>query len=182
MKTWEIISFAGLNNSNHFAPFAIALLESTCKSFEILSAILNKFMKEFQIEPQVIITPSDDDILTRTIQNLTENGWKGIHIFDCLCYLDIVGSQIDNINDRIHYQQIILSKDKHEFQYNCQQLFKKVHPTIRNIKAFNKLLKFAPKMCFSQIDTDRFLGVPFICSANRLFLYIIKQVFTKPKL
>lgn len=41
--------------------------------------------------PEVIITPAEDHILSRTIEGLVKNGWEGIHLFDSLCYLDAVG-------------------------------------------------------------------------------------------
>lgn len=73
-------------------------------------------MNIFSVKPEIIMTPYEP-FYTELINKLrTEFEFSGLHIYDGLCYIETIGEQLDNIHDRIYYQNIILSRSKYEFR------------------------------------------------------------------
>lgn len=64
-----MVTFTGLTQGNDLAPFLVAFLDTTEHSVKTITEITKKFMREFQVNPRLIITPYRE-IFNEMVANL----------------------------------------------------------------------------------------------------------------
>lgn len=93
-----------MSQGNDLAPYAVAFLDTTEHSTNTITEITKKVMREFQIKPRLVITPYRDIFNEVVVRLREEIFFKGMHLYDAICYIEALGEELEHLVDRIHYQ------------------------------------------------------------------------------
>ena len=86
-KSWEGITFTGLSQDSDLAPYAVAFLDTSEHSTNTITEITKKFMREFKLNPRLIITPYREIFNEVVVRLREELFYKGMHLYDAICYI-----------------------------------------------------------------------------------------------
>ena len=103
-REWEIIGFNGLTFQNRFAPYVLAFLEVTPRSFELKIEIIKRVFRWANKTPQTLITPHRP-VFTKLVEALRQKAiFNGLHIYDALEELEHIQKIISDNNQFKYFQ------------------------------------------------------------------------------